>query len=171
MTQYGPAEPAADDPVAWYAAAAGSLALAIVTAAGCAEAETPTLGDYLNEVHYDAPLEQVSSIPLGEYRIPIVAGLEDAGDEHVDHVWVQLQFALFAETAPEHQAAVEEAARRYEGDFQDRVLKICRATSIEELEDPRLSAVKARLSDAAKALFGANRIRTLVLNDVKTDVL
>lgn len=171
MTQYGLAEPAAGEAVAWYAAAARSLTLAIVTAAGCAEAETLTLGDYLNEVEYDVPLEQVSSIPLGEYRIPIVTSLADAGDERVDRVWVQLQFALFAETAPEHQAAVEEVARRYEGDFQDRVLKICRATSVEELEDPRLSAVKARLSDAAKALFGANRIRALVLNDVKTDLL
>jgi hypothetical protein len=145
--------------------------LALLLLTGCGEEQQLTLAKYLEELEFDAPLEEVRFVELGEYHIPI-AVTGSTGKRQVNTpAWMQLQFRLSAETAPEHESAVQKAVDRQQGAFHDAVLTICRTTSIDELGDPRLAAVRSRLSDVAKSLFGEDRIRALVLNEIQTEFL
>jgi hypothetical protein len=55
--------------------------------------------------------------------------------------------------------------------MSDAVISIVRTSSVDELADPRLSAVKARLSDVARPMLGEERVRQLVLNEFDADAL
>ncbi|MCA9257931.1 MAG: hypothetical protein KDA61_01970 [Planctomycetales bacterium] len=146
---------------------------AVAILGGCSEEKVITLADYLDELEFDAPLEEVANVELGTYRIPLAAQTQSqASNEAGDGtVWMVLEFMLLAETAPEHQKSVEKALERHSGALHDAVLSICRTASVDEVLDPRLAALKSRLSDVTRMLLGDSRIRALVLNDIQTDFL
>jgi hypothetical protein len=79
---------------------------------------------------------------------------------------MRLRFDLVAETAPEFQSAVVAASERRRGAINDAVLGIIRSSSIDEITDPRLAAIKSRMTEAARPLLGEGRIRQLVLNKI-----
>lgn len=149
------------------------LALAATSCLGCGgeEAKVVTLATYLEELEFDAPLEEVSHIHLGDYRIPIAVLVERETDHDPAPVWMKLQFSLYAETAPEHSAAVEAALERRQGAIRNAVLEICRSASVDEVLDPRLASVKSRMSEATKSLLGDDRIRALIMGQIQTNFL
>ncbi|MBX3425765.1 MAG: hypothetical protein KF688_08805 [Pirellulales bacterium] len=147
------------------------LVLACLSAvSGCGGSHETVLGDYLRELEFEAPLESVALVPLGQFRVPIAirVGESALGDPPV---WMRVQFELFAETSPENESALRDALDRYDGPFRDSVIRICRMTTHEELADPRLSALKSRLMDMARPLLGENRVRGLIVDKYKEDVL
>lgn len=149
--------------------AACALALG---AAGCDGAKSGRLVDYLDELEFDVPLETAAYVTIGRYDIPIAAS-HDATPiskfmQQVDDrglVWMRLQFELMAETSPQYEAAVAKAAEEHAGALNDAVLTIVRTSTVEELADPRLSAVHARISEVVQPLLGDGRVRQLVFND------
>lgn len=152
------------------------MALALLLAAlGCSKAEGPKLVDYLEEIEFDVPLETASYVSLGKFDIPIAATQKptDAAPEIApdEAFWIRLQFELQAETDPENEAAVAAEAEAHRGAMSDAVISIVRTSSVDELADPRLSAVKARLTDFARPMLGEGRVRQLVLNEFDADAL
>ncbi len=86
-------------------------------------------------------------------------------------MWIRLSFELFAEAAPENEPVVLAAAERHRGALNDALLTILRTSSPDELTDPRLSALKLRMTEAARPLLGERQVRQLVLNNLVTELL
>ncbi|HYO24221.1 MAG TPA: hypothetical protein VEQ85_04665 [Lacipirellulaceae bacterium] len=141
-------------------ATCGLLALA----GGCGGDDAALLGAYLGEVEFDAPLEAAASIPLGSFDIPASTPFRRKGaDGSERNVWMRIKFDLFVETPPKSAAAVEEAFTEHRGAFNDAVLTIVRSSSTDELTDPRCSALRMRIAEAARPLLGENRVRQVVV--------
>ncbi len=148
------------------------LALGGLALPGCRVVDrSPRLADYLDELEFDVPLESASYVTLGEYDIPIAATRRseaeaakgpDAAPAEV--VMMRLQFELTAETAPPYEKKVADAAERHRGALNDAVLTTVRTSTVEELSDPRLATVKARLSEITRPMLGEDMVRQLVLN-------
>jgi hypothetical protein len=150
-------------------AVAGGVLAAI---AGCDGAQSGRLVDYLDELEFDVPLETAAYVSLGRFDIPISAskGSTRASKyvQQIDErgmVWMRLQFELTAETTPQQEKAVAEAVEKHRGALNDAVLTIVRTSTLDELADPRLSAVHGRISEVARPLLGETRVRQLVFND------
>jgi hypothetical protein len=155
-----------------------SMAALLGLAGGCNRDRSPRLADYLDELEFDVPLETAAYVPLGKFEIPIAANRKDAqhetgGAEVVtgDAVLMKLLFELTAETAPPYEKAVLEAAERHRGALNDAVLTIVRTSTVEELADPRLAAVKARLSEITRPMLGEDIVRQLVFNKLDAEAM
>jgi hypothetical protein len=151
------------------------LGAAAVAALGCNGVQSARLIDYLDELEFDVPLETAEYVPLGEFDIPISARRKSAAESgHVQEiagvhpVWMRLQFELTAETTLAHQQAVLAAAERHRGALNDAVLTVVRTSSVDELSDPRLAAVNARLSEITRPMLGEGRVRQLVFNNANS---
>jgi hypothetical protein len=159
------------------AAACRSLLAAALLwpALGCSKHDGPKLVDYLEEIEFDVPLESASYVSLGKFDIPIAATRKptDASPETApdEALWIRLQFELTAETDPENEQAVHAEAEEHRGVLSDAVISIVRTSTVDELIDPKLSAVKARLTDVARPLLGEDRVRQLVLNEFDADAM
>ncbi|MCA9235397.1 MAG: hypothetical protein KDA44_07985 [Planctomycetales bacterium] len=145
------------------------LALACAAAGGCHSSDEEKLSSYLEELEFEAPLESATCIPVGEFRVPLAIRLSD--DPREPPTWMRISFLLFAEVNPKDRSAVEDALQRYNGPLRDAVLRVCRRTGPDELSDPRLSAMKARLADAAKPLLGEHRVRQFIIDKYVSESL
>ena len=152
-------------------AAAAALAAALLSS-GCAKEGPPRLGDYLKELEFDGPREKAAYVWLGRFNVPVAAITEDESSGTTrDPRWMRIRFGLSAETAPENESAVKAAARKAKGDLSDAILVVIRSSSAEELGDPRLGAIKARMTETARSLLGQGSFRQLVLSDLATEKL
>jgi hypothetical protein len=145
---------------------------ALIALAGCGGARSGRLVDYLDELEFDVPLETAAYVSLGRFDVPIATSkdLTRASKfvQQIDErgmVWMRLQFELTAETTPQQEKAVAAAVEKHRGILNDAVLTIVRTSTVDELADPRLAAVQARISELARPLLGESRVRQLVLND------
>jgi hypothetical protein len=136
---------------------------------GCGGGDAALLSEYLNELEIEAPLESAVYVSLGQFDVP--ATLRVTRDGKPETTWIRLSFELFAETAPQNEAAVTAAVEQHRGALNDALLTIIRTSSADELTDPRLSALKLRLTEAARPLLGAHLVRQLVLPNPRTDPL
>lgn len=159
----------------WQRAALTACACAALLAAGCGGEESARLADYLDELEFDLPLETAAHVSIGRFDIPIAASREAAdASAYVEEitqqgiVWMRLQFELNAETTPANEKSLTEANELNRGAVYDAVLTVVRTSTLEELIDPRLAAVNARLSEAVRPLLGTQLVRKLVLNDPKS---
>ena len=67
------------------------------------------------------------------------------------------------------EAAVLAAYERHHGAMNDAILTIIRHSSADDLTDPRLAAIKARMFEAIGPLLGPDGVRQLVLYNIKTE--
>lgn len=148
------------------------LVVATLGLPGCGGEVEAKLEDYLEELEFDAPLESVKVIQLGDFhRISIAARRQAYTDGDEEPVWVQLKFRLFVAVAPENEAAIRSASERHRGMISDIIVNICRNLTIEELDDHRRTTLKSRLMDALRPLLGENRIQKIILNDDSWEVI
>ena len=145
-------------------AACSTLALA-----GCGRNELPRLADYLDELEFEVPLTKADYAALGTFEVAVSANAPGfkAANEH-GKLEMTLKFELSAETAPDLKQDVEADLKLHRGALSDAVLTVVRTSSVEELTDPRLAAIKARLTEAAAPIFG-KKVRQLVFNKPSTD--
>ena len=144
--------------------AVAATSIALLTAIGCGGDDAALLGSYLDELEFNAPLESAASISLGEFDIPAPTNIKRMGADGVEHlVWMRIHFELFAETLPQYESAVQAALERHRGALNDAVLTIVRSSSTDELTDPRSTALRMRLTEAARPLLGEDQVRQLVL--------
>ena len=149
--------------------------IALATLTGCGRNDLPRLVDYLDEIEFDVPLEKASYVSLGKFDIPIATtpSVSELSPElqSDEATWLRLQFELSAETTPESEAMVAAAVAHRRGALSDAVISILRTSSVEDLIDPKLSAVKGRLTEVARPMLGGVPIRQLVLNEFDADAL
>jgi hypothetical protein len=146
------------------------LALWLALAPGCADQEHPRLAEYLGGVVLDVPLQSKVSVDMGEFDVPVT--LHSTSDKRAGKpVRMRLKFSLSAEAKPAAEAAVLDAYDRHRGAVNDAILTIIRHSSADDLADPRLAAIKARMIEKVRPLLGSDGIRQLVLNDIATESL
>lgn len=148
-----------------------ALAAIIGGSGGCAGEAELRLADYLEELEFDAPLKSAgyATVTIGEFDVPVPVRVNLS--EGAKNGWMRVRFELSAETAPEFEQAVLSAYENHRGAMNDAVVTAVRCCSLDELTDPRLAAVKTRLTACARPLLGADRVRQLVLNKIATEPL
>jgi hypothetical protein len=138
---------------------------------GCGGSDELLLGSYLEEFELNDSLEAAAYVPLGGFDVPAAVTIKASGESPSRTIWVGVSFELIAETAPEDEAAVLAAAERRRGALNDALINIIRTSSTDELTDPRLSAVKVRMTEAARPMLGEDRLRHLVFYKICVPVL
>lgn len=126
---------------------------------GCGGEQAPRLVDYLEDLEFDASTDATVEVPLGSYHIPVAIPRKGRSDL----AWRRLKFSLYAVTDENRQDSLLEVWEHRKGPFQDEVLRIVRNVTTDELEDPRLSSVKMRLTDMARDQLGEHRVQQLVI--------
>jgi hypothetical protein len=140
-----------------------------VACAGCGGSDQARLGDYLDELEFDAPLDSARSVSLGKFDVPVHLKTEGATGAH--GVWIRLSFDLYAETSPEDEAALVAAAQHHRGPLNDALLTVIRTSSPDDLTDPRAAALKLRMTEVARPLLGERLMRQLVIPNLMTEQL
>jgi hypothetical protein len=110
-------------------------------------------------------VEELSEISLGEYRIPIPV-VEHRADIQPFRNRFQLDFELFALASPQEDAQIRAAWHRHRGKIRDRVIRVCRCATIDELRETELGTLKARLMDALCQQLGNKDLRQLLIAEI-----
>jgi hypothetical protein len=136
-----------------------ALVLASVACGGC-ESKSRFQFDELDLVPAQ---EELSEFSLGKYAIPIP--IAEPGDGEADHKRnaVEFGFELIAVVKREHESRIADSWQRHEGKIRDRVIRVCRNASLDDLEE-----LKAHLMDAVQAQLGDKEIRQLVIAEVNS---
>jgi hypothetical protein len=123
--------------------------------------------------HLDvAPVEEeLAEVPMGEYHIPVPVSQTRGRKQPVDRNRLQLDFRLVALVPPADEPLFSDAWQRHEGQIRDRVISICRNASAEELLEPELATLKARLTDALASQVGEKGMRRLLITDLVSQPL
>lgn len=115
--------------------------------------------------------EELNEFPLGEYKIPVPLADDLRESRFGGCNRLQFDFELYALVSPKEQSQFEDAWERHEGVIRDRVIDICRRATTEELMEPELATLKARLTDALGAELGEKRLRQLLITGVTSQAL
>jgi Flagellar basal body-associated protein FliL len=110
--------------------------------------------------------EKLAELSLGKYSVPIPITDGEEGGRARRRNRFQFDFELYALVAPNQTAQIEDAWHRHEGQLRDRVMRVCRSVSIDDLAEPELATLRARLTDAVQAQLGENEIRQILITDV-----
>lgn len=115
--------------------------------------------------------EEMSEFSLGTYAIPIPIEerLADNATKRANRF--QLNFQLHALVSPQQETQLADAWERHSGTVRDRVIRVCRNASVDELQEPELETLKAHLMDAVQAQLGDNGIRQLLITEVVSEPL
>jgi hypothetical protein len=115
--------------------------------------------------------EELAEFSLGEYRIPIPVTTYHADRRPTQRNGFQLEFELFALVSPDEKSQITEAWDRHQGKIRDRVIRICRNSSLDELQEPELATLKGRLMDALAPQLGENEVRQLLITEIVSQQL
>jgi hypothetical protein len=120
----------------------------------------------------DAPAQQaLSEFSLGEYRIPIPVLMDRGQAKPVFRNRFQFDFQLHALVSPAEQSQVSDAWDRHEGKIRDQIMRVCRNATVDELQEPELATLKARLIDALASQMGGKEVQQLLLTEVVSSEL
>lgn len=115
--------------------------------------------------------EELTEMPLGEYNIPIPLVEEVSGGKIKRRHRVQLDFLLFVLVKPSEKARVERAWERHEGTIRDQVIRVCRKATLEELQEPDLATLKARLLLALAGPTDQKDLRHVLITEIVSQPL
>jgi flagellar basal body-associated protein FliL len=146
------------------------LIVAALSMAGCATlvawgCSSPPTFEF-DELDIAPAQEELAEFSLGEYRIPIPVTKYEADKRPIHRNSFQLEFELFALVSPHEKSQITEAWDRHQGKIRDRVIRICRNSSLDELQEPELATLKGRLLDALAPQLGENEVRQLLITEI-----
>jgi len=139
-----------------------TLTVAALCAPGCSSKSKFKF----DQMDFAPAVEELAEFSLGEYKIPIPVAVDDGAEAQVRRNRMQFDFQLYALVAPKEQSQLAEAWERHEGVIRDKVINICRSATVDELQEPELATLKARLTDVLASQLGENRLRQLLITDV-----
>lgn len=146
---------------------AGCLLVACVALVGCgAEPE-----EELTEFDLIPPPPLMSEVELGMFVIPVPGETLDNDQQSEQRNFLQLQFTLLGVVDPEDESNTLRLAERRRDELRDRVITVCRNTSLRELSDPQLLTLKLRLIDATQPMFEEVMLDSLLLRDLMVEAL
>jgi hypothetical protein len=137
--------------------------------AGCAKKENPAF--HFDRLDHLPDEEKLTEFSLGQYRIPIPVTEVRGGKLRSRRNRLQFDFQLFAVVSPDEKAKIESAWGLHQGKIRNQVINVCRHASVEELQDPELATLKARLSDVLALQLGEKRLRQLLITDIVSQQL
>ncbi|HVT28704.1 MAG TPA: flagellar basal body-associated FliL family protein [Lacipirellulaceae bacterium] len=151
----------------WWVALFFSAGATVLAAGGCQSKSTFQF-DGLDML---PPTEVLNEFSLGDYSIPISV-VEDRGHGKLTRSnRFQFDFTLYALVSPGEKSQIENAWENHEGEIRDQVMSVCRGASLDELQEPELATLKARLTDVLAAKLGDMPLRQLVINKVVSQQL
>lgn len=139
----------------------------LVLLVGCGEPEEIEL----EGLEMPAVEEELTEMPLGEYNIPIPLVEEVSGGKIKRRHRVQLDFLLFVLVKSSEKARVERAWQRHEGTIRDQVIRVCRKATLEELQEPDLATLKARLLLALAGPTDQKDLRHVLITEIVSQPL
>jgi hypothetical protein len=117
------------------------------------------------------PEEELNEFPLGQYKIPIPIVEENGQNKPTRRNRFQFDFTLFALVSPKEKSQIADAWEHHEGQIRDQVMRVCRSATLDELQEPELATLKARLTDVLAAKLGEKPLRQLVINELVSQEL
>ena len=117
------------------------------------------------------PVEELKEFSLGQYQIPISLVDDRNQAKLIRHNSFQFDFTLYALVSPKEKSQIEDAWERHEGQIRDQIINVCRSATLDELQEPELVTIKARLTDVLAAKLGEKPLRQLVFNAVVSQPL
>jgi hypothetical protein len=138
------------------------FALAALCAAGCSSKSKFKF----DEMDVAPAVEELAEFSLGQYKIPIAISVDDGAEAQVRRNRLQFDFQLYALVSPKEEPQLADAWERHQGVIRDNVINICRNASIDELQEPELATLKARLTDVLASQLGEKRLRQLLITDI-----
>ena len=139
---------------------APALTAAVLMMSGCGTADTSPFERFERL----PTVEQLVTVDFGEYVVPVpVEPGEDS--DGMAATQVQIEFFLHAAVLPQHERSLRSNFQRLEGRFRDNVIDVCRKTSVEDLLDPSLMALKTHLADSMKPFLGDARVERIHIVD------
>jgi Flagellar basal body-associated protein FliL len=142
--------------------ALGACALCVCVCTGCG---TKSKFQF-DQLDVNSAEEELSEFSLGKYQIPIPVVDEHDHENPTRRNRFQFAFELYAVVSPKEEAHMADAWGRHEGVIRDQVINICRSASVEELREPELATLKARLTDVLALQLGEKRLRQLLIIDI-----
>jgi hypothetical protein len=136
------------------------------TVGGCGSAPTFEF----DEMDLMAAEEKLAEFTLGRFKIPVPAPDNKLDDRAVRRNRVQVDFELFALVSPTNTEHIEDTWKRHEGMIRDRVIRVCRNATLEELHEPELETLKARLMDAIGPQLGDDLQQLLITEVVSHEI-
>src|SRR5262245_37310368 len=110
----------------------GLAAFAAFYAVGCS---SPPQFEF-DELDLVPAQEELAEFSLGQYRIPIPSITYDADNRPLQRNRFQLEFELFALISPNEKSQITVAWEQHQKKIRDRVIRICRNATIDELQEP-----------------------------------
>lgn len=114
-----------------------ALSLASLTSVGCFDADA--MIDARRVIAIRARLVEVD---LGEFRVTLPHAVERTDSS-------ELHFHVFGQVANRELKKVEEMLKKKGPEIRHRMLIVARLLTIEDLEDPKLSALRSRIAEVA----------------------
>jgi len=145
-------------PVVCAVLAAAALALA----SGCGS--EPTF--HFDKLDVSTSRESLVEFSLGHYAIPIPIVNDRASGRTLANRRLRFDFDLYALVSPNQRSHLTDNWERHEGKIRDCVIGICRNASLDELQEPELATLKARLMDAVQDQLGEQQVRRLLMTEV-----
>jgi hypothetical protein len=138
----------------------GMLSVAML---GCG---SPASYEY-DELDLSPNQDELNEFSFGHYAIPIPVSQAFGDDGKVTHTQIEFAFDLYALVSPDFAPKIDDLWQRHEGKVRDRVIRICRNASWEDLQDPELATLKSRLIDAVQDQLGPKVVRRLIVSEIK----
>jgi hypothetical protein len=110
--------------------------------------------------------EELTEFALGEYKIPIPVVEYHADDRKSHRNRFQFDFKLFALVPASERWQIEDAWNRHQGKIRDRVIRVCRNASLDDLQEPQLASLKAQLIDSIGPQLGEKALRQLMITEI-----
>jgi hypothetical protein len=102
---------------------------------------------------------------LGKYTIPIPTVEHQPNEKPIQRNRLEFDFRLFAVVPLDEQSKIEDDWKRHEGKIRDQVIRVCRNASVDDLLEPELTTLKARLSSALRSQLGDCQLRQLLITE------
>jgi hypothetical protein len=109
---------------------------------------------------------ELTEFLLGRYTVPIPVVEYRRDNQTVHRNRFQLDFQLFALVSPQEKSHLKHAWELHQGKIRDRVIRVCRSASVDELQEPELATLKAQLADALRPHLGDKEVRQLLITEV-----
>jgi hypothetical protein len=139
-----------------------ATAFALSILAGCSSKHA----FHFDELDLVPAQEELTEFSLGHYQVPIPVANDREGDQATPRNRFEFAFDLYALVSPEKRSQLAAAWERHEGKIRDRVIRVCRNASVDELQEPELGTLKAHLTDAVQTQLGETEVRQLLITEV-----
>ena len=142
---------------------AAACGLIIAATLGCG---TPASYEF-DELDLSPTQDELIEFSLGHYAIPVPIHQAFGDEAVVTHTQIEFAFDLHSLVTPDFASQIDDRWERHQGKVRDRVIRICRNASWEDLQDPELATLKSRLVDAVQDQLGPRAARRLMITEIK----